>query len=215
MVIVAFGIVPRDDDRAVLPVRAASNGVDGLGHKRFADLRVGITLVVVIAHEILLNARIGIGRLQIKLILVTALNKVHSAAFGKRLPTDGVKESAQAVELLAHLRVVRNVTEVLRSIVVSHVCRVKTVSVLRPVVHVHMASAVTLLIPAESYRRSATAGDVWNVMANVSQVMNGIAILPRDGFRPALLHRERKRGKSQVQCGLGFFTFVKVMSIDG
>ena len=59
VIIEAIGFIVGDDDGALRPIRAVGDGVDRVGQKGFADLRVGVAWVIVIAGESGLDRRAG------------------------------------------------------------------------------------------------------------------------------------------------------------
>src|SRR5208282_1313442 len=124
VVIVAFGIVPSHDDRAVLPIGARRDLIDGLGDHGFADLSVRIGGMVVVAQKVLLYGWIEIDRLQAKEVLKPALDEEDAALFRERLLIEGIEKVLEPVKLATHYRVIGDVAEILWPIVVRDVGRV-------------------------------------------------------------------------------------------
>ena len=59
VIVEAIGFIVGDDDGALRPILAVGDRVDRVGQKGFADLRVGVAWVIVVALESGLDRRAG------------------------------------------------------------------------------------------------------------------------------------------------------------
>ena len=93
MIVEPVGLVVGDDNRALAPIRAGRDCVDLLGEQSFADLRIRIAGVVVVAAEDLCQLRVRIDRLPVANIAVAAAH-IEDARRRQLLFGDRVKEFA-------------------------------------------------------------------------------------------------------------------------
>src|ERR1700758_3527786 len=59
MIVSTFGIIPTDDDGAIIPVLPIGDSIHHFRHHRFTELGVRITLMVIISDEVSLHGFIS------------------------------------------------------------------------------------------------------------------------------------------------------------
>ena len=189
VVVEAIGLIIGDDDHAVLPVGAAHDGVDLVGEQRLADLGVRIAGMVVVAREGGADRGARTGGQQSVVVVVAAADVEYARLDGVR--RHGGEEVAQAVQVRQLHRVVADVAEILRGVVMGDVAGVgrRTGTVGRLVI-------VAFLVPAPVHR--LLGGDGVDVALDVDEVEG--RILVRDDRLVDRLAHERQR---QAGVGLG------------
>ncbi len=209
VVVVAFGLVVGDDDGALAPVWAVGDGVDLVGDQRLADLRVGVARMVVVTIEV--GADIGgvrrAGRvrrvgLHAHDIVIAAADVEHAAGRRQRGLLHIAEEVAKTMQICVLHRVVVDVAEVLRPVMVPDVAGVRhradAVAVRQPAF-----GAVAVLIPAPTIRRAAPLGDIQNVVLDILQVEARVGVVRRDIERLAATKRQRQAGEGKVRGDIG------------
>src|SRR5271166_3759661 len=145
VIVVTLGLVVGDDDGALIPVRAAGYGIDLARHQSFAQLRIRVPGVVIVASELCLDLGVTIERRQAGLVLETSPNVKYAAGSAELVRGDIREEVIQAMEVDADRRVSSDVAEIMRPVVVTDVA-----GVFHTVV-VSWFCVVSLLIPAPFY----------------------------------------------------------------
>ena len=76
MIVSTFGIIPTDDDSAIVPVLTIGDSIHHSRYQSFTELRVGITLMVIVSDEVSLHGFISgsIQRSQTILVLKPTLD---------------------------------------------------------------------------------------------------------------------------------------------
>ena len=198
MVIIALGIVPGDDDRALPPIRTVGDRVDGGGHHGFADLRVGIGRMVVVAQEVLLDRCVGIGGGNPQGVGIAALHVEHAAGFRQAGILNGREEIAQSMQFRPDRGSVRHIAEILRTVVVGDVGCVRSVRGHRPG-RIGFLLVESLLIPAEGDCRLRQLAEECDVIGYVHQVRGGGRVGRGNRARGAEQHGKRKCCKRQIR----------------
>ncbi len=182
VVVVTLALVVGDDDGALVPVRAAGDGVDLAGDQRLRDLGVGVGRVVVVADEVgLHDRRLGVqrvagrevGRVERRRqpgdVLVAAAHVDHAAARRHGAVAHVGEEVAEPLQVLAHLpgcwRCSRNTA---RRCGGRYSCCARR----RP--RVGRLVVVAFLVPAPGILLAAEAGDVGHVLRHVREVGAGL-----------------------------------------
>ena len=192
MIVEAVRLVISDNDRALIPIRATSDGVDLLGQQPLADLRVGVAGMIVVAVENLGQLRVGVLRTPAFDVAVAAAHIKH--ARGRQPPRRDIAEKfAQPMQMRAGHGIVGHVAEVLRRVVMRNVTFVRGFP--RGVIDLMI---VALLKPAPVDRAHAVPGDLLNVLAHVGQIEGGVVVRRRRLFDFAAHEGKRQRGEGQV-----------------
>src|SRR5208282_4128301 len=124
MIVEAIGLIVGDDNGALRPIGAVGDRVDRVAQKGFADLRVGVAWVIVVALESGLDRRAGVARNEAIEVAISAADVIDSAGSGAGQGgcVKGGEEVAEALHVGRGLvRVVGLIAEVLWGIVMGDV----------------------------------------------------------------------------------------------
>src|ERR1700740_3730194 len=119
MIISTFGIIPTDDDGAVIPVLTIGDSIHHFRYQRFTELRVGITLVVIVSDEVSLDGFISgsIQRSQTITVLKPTFD-VKNATGTEIIGLDIREELVVALKVFIECGIRGDIAEILRCIVV-------------------------------------------------------------------------------------------------
>ncbi len=181
VVVEAVGLVIGDDDRALRPERrVAGDRIDHARRHGLRDLPVRIARMVVVTGlrrldrgDFRLGERGGIVRIlnrrrQVLVVAEAAANVEHAAVRRQVVVPDIVEEVGFAAEVGAQRRIVGEIAEVLRTLMMGDVIVVRG-----DVVHVVGLEVVAVLIPAPADRVAVEALNVGNVLLDVGEIARG------------------------------------------
>ena len=104
------------------------------------------------------------------------------------------EEVALALEVHLLDRIVGDVAEILRAVVVADISDVR-----RDAGRVGRLEVIAVLVPAPGDGLSAERGDIGDVLLHVGEVEARIAVLAREPVDPAARHRQRERSEGEVR----------------
>src|SRR5579875_578113 len=121
VVVVAFAVIPGDDDSAVRPVRTFCDLINTFGDKGLADLRVGIAGVVIVSEEAPGASQLRIGRLQAHDVSFSPFNRDNATGWRQAMETKVCKKRLQVVQVCRQRWVIADVAEVLRPVMMGDI----------------------------------------------------------------------------------------------
>src|SRR5208283_3237728 len=195
------GLIVGDDNGALRPIGAIGDRVDRIAQKGFADLRVGVARVIVVAGISRLDRRAGRARNEAIEVAIPAADVIDSAASGAGQGgrVQGSEEVAEALHVCrGFVRVVGLIAEILRGIVMGDVAGMGGYAA-----RVDRLKIIAELVPGPRHRSVRAAGDLLDVLLHIEKVEGGVQVGGGDALNLVSHERESETGIRLVGSGVG------------